>query len=325
MARIKYYYNTESCKYEKVRVTANDVLLNILGFLLISMVLAAGLVFLYYKFFPAPEVVLLKNENSELLARYENLNNRMEKINSALAILQERDIDTYRPITGSPVLPEAIRKQGVGGHKKFQNLVMSSSKNHDLIVGSASQLDEIRRKLVLQSLSYDEIISVAKKKEKMLASMPAIQPTKKGTTRFVSGFGYRLHPIIGRRKMHAGVDFAGPKGTPIYATADGVIKFTKNRWTGYGKQVEINHGFGYVTKYAHMQKYIVKKGQKVKRGELIGYLGNSGSSTGPHLHYEVIYNGKKVNPVHYFYHDVTEDEYEKLLELAEDESHQPLS
>jgi murein DD-endopeptidase MepM/ murein hydrolase activator NlpD len=175
----------------------------------------------------------------------------------------------------------------------------------------------LEKELYIQTKSYDDIVRLAKNKSKMLASIPAIQPlTNKELTRMASGFGMRIHPIYKLKRMHTGVDLAAPKGTPIYATGDGVVRFTKRNPGGYGNEIQIDHGFGYETKYAHLERFEVKPGQKVKRGEVIGFVGTSGSSTAPHLHYEVIHNGNKVNPVHYFFQDLNAEEYEKILELA---------
>jgi murein DD-endopeptidase MepM/ murein hydrolase activator NlpD len=191
-----------------------------------------------------------------------------------------------------------------------------------LIVSDYERIDKLKRQMYIQTRSYDEVIQLALNKVDMLASMPAIQPiTNKELSRLASGFGYRIHPIYKVKKMHWGIDFSAPRGTPIYATGDGVVKLAKNSYlkTGYGNQVEIDHGYGFVTKYAHMQKFVVKKGENVKRGQLIGYVGSSGGSTAPHVHYEIIKNGKKINPIQYII-NVSDEEYRILHELASREN-----
>jgi len=189
----------------------------------------------------------------------------------------------------------------------------------ELIVSAFQKVDQLKKKMYIQTKSYDEILDMAKNKSELLASIPAIQPiANEELTRLASGFGRRWHPIYKVKKMHWGCDFSAPRGTPVYATGDGVISRTvkSNRALGYGNFIEIDHGYGYETLYAHMHSFAVKRGQRVKRGELIGYVGNTGGSTAPHCHYEVIKDGKRINPVKYFFHDITDEEYNKLLELA---------
>lgn len=317
MARIKYYYDTESCKYERIKVSKGDMVINFLGFLFIGVIIAIGLIVVYFANFDSPKEALLKKENKELELKYDLLDKEVEQINQIMLALQERDDEIYRTIFEANPIPESVREAGVGGVNKYQSLLEEGLEREKLILGTFQKIDKLKKKMYIQSKSYDEILKMANDKAIMLASIPAIQPiSNKELRRLASGYGMRIHPIYKVRKMHTGVDFSAERGTPIYATGDGVVQRASYSLGGYGRQVEINHGYGYVTKYAHMSKFIVKKGQRVKRGEIIGYVGSTGTSVAPHLHYEVIKNNKKVNPVHYFFNDLTSEEYEEMLRIS---------
>ena len=200
---------------------------------------------------------------------------------------------------------------------RYDDIRNKNIDHEEIIVKLNESVDKLRRKVYIESKSHDEIVEVAQNKEKLFAAIPAIQPVpKKATVILASGFGIRIHPIYKVRKAHTGIDFAAPIGTPIYAAADGVIESLDISFTGYGKKIEINHGFGYKTRYAHMHAFTVRAGQRVKRGELIGFVGDTGISTAPHLHYEVFINGTQVNPIHYFFNDLNPAEYAKIIELA---------
>lgn len=321
MARIKYYYDTETCRYERIKKGKWDVFLNFLGFLSVSFILAIGIVLLYNMYFDSPKEAMLKKENEELRLYYEMLEKDISRLNEMLAVLQERDDNIYRIIFEADPIPSTIRQAGVGGTERYKDLLEKGLKREDLILSNLKKIDQLKKQMYIQTKSYDDIVRMASDKEKMWASIPAIQPiSNKELNRMASGFGLRMHPIYKVRKMHTGCDFSAPRGTPIYATGDGVISRVHSAYGGYGKQVEIDHGYGYVTKYAHLDKFNVKKGETVKRGEIIGYVGNTGSSTAPHLHYEVIKDDKKVNPMNFFFQDLNAEEYEKLLELASREN-----
>ena len=289
MARIKYYYDTESCKYERVKVSSWDIVTNLLGFLSVSLILAVGIFYAYSKYFESPEVALLRKENEELKIYYDLLTEEMDAANQMLANLQERDDYVYRVIFEADPIPSSIRTAGIGGTNRYKDLIDEDLEREDLIVETYSKIDKLKKQMYIQTKSYDEILELAENKEALYSALPAIQPvSNKELKRLSSGYGMRTDPILKVRKMHYGVDFSAPRGTPIYATGDGVVRRVSTTYGDYGKQVEIDHGFGYVTKYAHMDQYIVKKGQKVKRGEQIGMVGNTGKSTSPHCHYEVI-------------------------------------
>ena len=323
MARIKYIYNTETCQYERVSISAWDVALNLLGFLTVALIIAIGILLVFNRYFESPKEIVLRKENEELKLHYDILDHEMTDVQDMLQNLRERDDNVYRLIFEADPVPASIRTAGTGGTNKYKDLLNKDLIQEDLIVDDFNRLDKLKRQMYIQTKSYDEIIDLAMHKEEMLAAIPAIQPiNNKELTRLASGFGLRIHPIYKIKKMHTGLDFSAPRGTPIYATGAGKVKKAQNsyRKTGYGNQVEIDHGFGYVTKYAHMQMITVKKGQKIKRGDLIGYVGSTGGSTAPHCHYEIIKDGKKIDPIQYIIQDVTDEEYQKLLDLASREN-----
>ncbi|MCG8475463.1 MAG: M23 family metallopeptidase [Cytophagales bacterium] len=316
MARIKYYYDTDTCKYERVRVTKWDVFLNASGFLAVCLIFAFLIFFVAYNYFDSPKERVLLKENKELKQKYKILDDRMKEVDQILLALQERDDNVYRTIFEAEPIPTSIRSAGVGGVNRYKDLLAEDLEQEELIIKATERLDKLKQKMYIQTRSYDRLIELAKNKEKLWASIPAIQPvSNKELKRLSSGFGMRMHPILKRKIRHHGFDYSAPRGTPIYATGDGVVK--KLRRNGaYGIQVMIDHGYGYMTRYAHMQKYIVKRGQKVKRGQCIGYVGNTGRSTAPHLHYEVLKNNKPVNPINYIFQGITPEEYDELLKLA---------
>tara|TARA_B110000116_G_scaffold175891_1_gene152161 strand:- start:4053 stop:4889 length:837 start_codon:yes stop_codon:yes gene_type:complete len=270
---------------------------------------------MFFQFFDSPKEKRLKDEIYNLTSQYYVINNNMKQIEVVLDDIQQRDDNIYRTIFEADPIPNSIRKQGFGGvnrYKKFEGY-----SNSKIIINTTRKIDQLTKQLYLQSKSFDEIINLAKNKSEMLASIPAIQPvSNKNLSRMASGYGYRIHPIYKTRKLHTGMDFSAKTGTEIYATGDGVISKIRRSKRGYGNHVKINHGFGYETLYAHMSKYIVKRGQKVKRGEVIGYVGNTGTSVAPHLHYEVHKDKRRINPVNFYYNDLNPEEYEKMIEIS---------
>lgn len=317
MAKIKYYYDTETCKYERVKTRTSDVVLNALGILSLTVAMAVGLILLLSPYFESPRELVLKNDNKELEFYYDKLSKDVDNLTQVLANIENRDDNIYRKVLGAEPIDQTIREAGVGGAERHIDIRTKNFSHKDLVVSLHEKVDLLRRKLYIESRSQDEVVKLAENKEKLFAAIPAIQPvSNKQLMAVASGFGWRTHPIYKVRKMHTGIDFAAPIGTPIYATADGKVVEVDIKFSGYGKVVEIDHGFGYRTRYAHMHGFAVRAGQMVKRGDLIGYVGNTGLSTAPHLHYEVLINGNQVDPVHYFYNDLSPAEYEKVLELA---------
>lgn len=321
MARIKYYYDTETCKYERVKTKKSDVVLNALGIFSMTVVMAIGLLFLYSSYFESPKELILKNEVRELEFYYDKLNKDVELLSTILNNIENRDDNIYRVVLGAEPIEKSVRDAGIGGADRYADIREKSIAHSDLVIGLHEKVDKLRRKLYIESKSQDEVVKLAENKEKLFAAIPAIQPiANKQLIALASGFGPRIHPVYKMKKMHKGIDFAAEIGTPIYATADGTVAKVEVKFSGYGKMVEIDHGFGYRSRYAHMHDFAVRQGQSIKRGDLIGYVGHTGLSTAPHLHYEVMINGEHVDPVHYFFNDLTPAEYEKILELASREN-----
>lgn len=315
--KIKYYYDTETCKYERVRTKTSDIILNGLGLFFFTLVLASGIYLMFSTYFESPKELFLKNEVKELEYYYANLKKQVEELEAILQGLEHRDDNIYRVVLGAEPIDKSIRNAGVGGTVRYSDLLNKPIQHKDMILELSQRVDLLRRKIYIESKSQDEVVELAENKEKQFAATPAIQPiANKQLIALASGFGMRIHPVYKVKKMHTGIDFAAPIGTPIYATADGFVEEVTVQFSGYGKMITIEHGFGYQTRYAHMHEFAVRKGQKVKRGDLIGYVGNTGLSTAPHLHYEVLLNGVLINPVHYFYNDLSPAEYEKIIELA---------
>ena len=315
MARTKYRFNTKTLSYEKIELGWKQKLFRLSSFLVASAFL--GLIFyvLAAKYIDSPKEKLLKRENNQLKAQYNLLDKRMDQVADVLDDIQRRDDEIYRIIFEAEPIPREIRKAGFGGVNRYKKL--DGFKNSELIKESASKLDQITKQLYIQSKSYDEVAKMATNKEKMLASIPAIQPvSNKELKRMASGYGMRMHPIYKRRKKHTGMDFSAETGTEIYATGEGTVVHVEKSRRGYGNHVIIDHGYGYKTLYGHMSKFNVRRGEQIKRGQVIGYVGNTGTSVAPHLHYEVIKSGEKVNPINYYFNDLTPDEYEQMIEFA---------
>ncbi|MFO8054877.1 MAG: M23 family metallopeptidase [Bacteroidales bacterium] len=315
MAKTKYKLNSNTLRLEEVRTTWSDRI-KLLGWHTLSgLAFAIVAVVVVFMLFPSPRERMLERELEHSRLQYNVMNERLNQMEEVLVDLEHRDDNIYRVIFEAEPISKGERKAGYGGTDRYKDL--QGYENSELFVQTASRLDRISRRLYVQSKSFDDVIVMARKKEQMLESIPAIQPiNNKNLKRIASGFGYRIHPVYKTMRMHAGIDFTAPRGTPIYATGNGKITKPDEGMAGYGKHVVLDHGYGYKTVYAHMNKVIVRRGQHVKRGEIIGYVGNTGVSTGPHLHYEVRKNGKPVNPVHFFYNDLTPEEYEKVIEIS---------
>lgn len=315
MAKIKYKYNPHTLNYEKIQLTIKDKLKTIFTYVLVGLFFAGIILAFAYTFFDSPKELSLKRENTQLRKQFELLNRDMNQLSKVLHNIEKRDDNIYRQILETEPIPENVRKAGVGGVNRYSNL--EGYQYSELVINTNKRLDQIAKRMYVQSKSFDEVVKLAKNKEKMLASIPAIQPVpNKNLKRMASGFGYRMHPIYKVKKMHWGMDFSAPKGTKIFATGDGTVEDVIITRRGYGKHIVLNHGYGYKTLYGHMSKIMVKQGQKVKRGDVIGLVGNTGVSTGSHLHYEVIKDGKKINPANFYFNDLTPAEYDKMIELS---------
>ncbi|MDQ3050727.1 MAG: M23 family metallopeptidase [Bacteroidota bacterium] len=315
MPKAKYYFNTHSLKYEKVVIPWGKRILRILGFLATAIVFSVVIVAIAYAYLDSPKEKQLKREISQYTLQYELLQKRFDEVGLVLSDLQHRDDNIYRVIFEAEPIPSTVREAGFGGVDRYKSL--EGYENAELMISTSRKLDQLTKQLYVQSKSFDEIAELAKNKSQMLASIPAIQPiSNKDLTRMASGFGYRIHPIYKTTKMHEGMDFTAPVGTEIYASGNGVVKEIEYDSKGYGNHVIISHGFGYETLYGHMSKIKVRPGQKVNRGDVIGVVGSTGTSTAPHLHYEVIKQGNKINPINFFYNDLTAEEYEKMIEIS---------
>ena len=315
MGKNKYKYNPKTLDYELVSLTLTDRIKKILSFVITGLVFASMIIFIAYTFFDSPRETALRRENKQLQIQYSLLNQRLNNLENVLVDIQNRDDNIYRTIFEAEPIPDNIRKAGIGGANRYRDL--EGFEYSDVVVETTKQLDLIEKQLYIQSKSFDEVIEMAINKEEMLASIPAIQPiSNKNLKRMASGYGYRMHPIYKTRKLHTGMDFTAPTGTEIFATGNGIIKKVVRSRRGYGYHVVIDHGFGYQTLYAHMSKFNVIRGQRIRRGDVIGYVGSTGTSTAPHLHYEVHKDGKKINPINFYFNDLSPEEYDKMIEIS---------
>ncbi|MGB0849710.1 MAG: M23 family metallopeptidase [Bacteroidia bacterium] len=312
MSKAKFRFNKETLEYEKVSSNYLATLFKVLGFACIAAVIAIASYIFALK---GNDTNALEHQISEYEVQFKLLENKSLSMQKQLDQLAQMDDDVYREIFGADPIDSDIRKAGTGGVDKYVSL--NQLQNGNEIKKLHEKLDNMSAQYNVQEQSYNKLIKMAQNKSKMLASIPAIQPIpNKNLRRIASGYGYRVDPIYKTRKMHKGMDFTAPTGTKIYATGDAVVKKVVNKRWGYGKHVVLSHGYGYSTLYGHMSRINVRPGQKVKRGQLIGLVGSTGKSTGPHLHYEVHKNGRAVNPVGYFYNDLTSEQYEEMLKLS---------
>ncbi|MFA5555824.1 MAG: M23 family metallopeptidase [Flavobacteriaceae bacterium] len=321
MAKVKYYYDPENLAYKKIEPNrgrrAGYITLWLLSSALFGFI--AFWVLVNTSILDTPKDRIQKREIENLQFRYSLLNKKMEQIEDVLHDIAERDNNLYRVYFNADPIPFEQRKAGFGGVNRYKDL--EKFNNSELLINTSKRMDILTKELVIQSKSLDEIYNLAKSQEELLAAIPAIQPIKnEQLTRMASGYGYRNDPFTKIRKFHAGMDFTAKTGTPIYATGDGIVERADNRASGYGNHIVLKHGFGYKTLYAHLSKYNVKKGQRVKRGDIIGFVGSTGRSEAPHLHYEVHVNGKPVNPINFYYGNISAEEFEEISRLANQEN-----
>jgi len=319
MIKSKYYYDKESLSYKKIQTTKLGIIKTIGFYLAPIFILNILICFVILSFFTTPKELLLQKEIDQLRLEYKNIEKKIISSELTLQKLYKKDEDIYRMILEAEPISEDIRKAGYGGVDKYEKFEKFNST--DLLIDISKKTDQMIKKLSIQSKSFDDLIKLAKDHNDKIKCIPAIEPvSRKDYSRISSGFGYRIDPHYKIRKMHTGTDFAAPRGTPVYATGNGkVIKAESKSRGGYGKNIIIDHGYGYKTQYAHLNRLAVRLGQAVKRGELIGYVGSTGKSTSPHLHYEVRINDKKVNPIDYFYNDLTIEEYEEMRKMCSQE------
>jgi murein DD-endopeptidase MepM/ murein hydrolase activator NlpD len=311
----RYYFNTKSLSYEKVRLRPADIIKQGLWYLATGLVFAAITMIIAYNTFESPKEKQLSRELDQIKLQYDILNKRIDQSFMVLDDLQKRDDNIYRVIFEAEPIPTGVRRAGYGGSDRYA--MLQGYDNSELMLRTTQKLDFLSKQIVVQSKSYDEILKLVQNKANMLGAIPAIQPVStKDLKQMASGFGWRTDPIYKMPKFHAGMDFAAPIGTEVYATGDGVVQRADAQASGYGNHIRIDHGYGYMTLYGHLSRTKVRPGQKVKRGEVIGYVGNTGKSTGPHLHYEVMKNGEHQNPINYYFNDLTPDEYEAMLKIS---------
>lgn len=312
----KYVFNTKTLKFEKSVAGWGSRLIRFFAFICASLLFSLAISTVVYYFFDSPKEKILRTELNGLKNQYSLLTQEVNQMTKVLNSLQYRDANIYRVIFESEPISADVWEAGSGGVNKYRSL--EKYDNAEIMVDVSKRVDKLRKQMSIQSKSYDLIVDLIKGKEQMLASLPSIQPvSNQDLTRIASGFGTRIDPVYKVPKFHAGLDFTAPTGTEIYATGDGVVELVEFNYGGYGNQVVINHGYGYKTRYGHMSRFNVRQGQHVKRGEVVGFVGSTGKSTGPHLHYEVLKSEGPVNPIYFFYTDVTDAMFTKIVERSE--------
>ncbi|MBW6460506.1 MAG: M23 family metallopeptidase [Bacteroidales bacterium] len=314
--KAKYIFNHKTLSFEHARLTVRHIVLKVLSYLSTGVVFTMVILLASSYFFDSPKEKMLKRELRQYELQFKLMNDKLEQIQVVVNDMADRDDNIYRVIFESEPVPTEARRAGFGGTNRYKSY--EGYRNSDIVIETARKLDQITAKLYVQSRSFDEVSEMARNKSLLLASIPAIQPvSNKDLRRLSSYFGHRTDPFYKVLKFHEGVDFSAPTGTEIYATGDGVVYSSQRARAGYGNQIIIDHGFGFQTMYAHLQELKVRKGQRVKRGQVIGTVGNTGKSTSPHLHYEVWKNNRPVNPINYFFNDITPEQYEEMLILSQ--------
>lgn len=315
MKKIKYYYNTNTLRYEKLETPLRVKLLRVFGFIAAALVTAGIISYLAFQFIGSPQEKILQEQNRAMRDNYRELEDTLASIQQQMKELEKRDNDVYRAIFEANPIPDSARAKEL--EVKQEIAKVERIKDHQLVSSITATINNIKSRIMAQMKSYKEVDELVKNKEQLLAHTPAIQPvSNKDLNRIASGFGYRIDPVYKTTKFHAGLDFSAPQGTPIYATADGTVTIAGSTGNGYGNHVVINHGYGYETLYGHMVRVKSHNGQQVKRGEVIGWVGSTGKSTGPHCHYEVHKNGEKIDPIYFFYNDLSPEQFDLLLKKA---------
>ena len=316
----KYYYDTKSLSYKPIHKNMN-VAFSILKYIIVSSIMSFIFIIVLGTIIDSPKEKQLKREIAFLELQYQSIYEKVSNAQLVLDDIQKRDDNIYRMIFEVEPIDESIRKAGFGGANRYEKY--RGFKYSELIIEAKKKIDKLNKQLFIQSKSFDDVIQLANNKAAMLSCIPAIQPiSNKDLKRMASGYGYRIDPIYKTRKFHNGMDFSAPIGTPVYATGNGVIeKIKRSRAkTNYGNYILINHGYDYQSFYAHLDKILVSAGKQIKRGDLIGHVGNTGKSTAPHLHYEVRYKKRKINPANFYYNDLTPQEYEHMLFISSQEN-----
>jgi len=321
MSKVKYFYDPDTLSYRKIEVRKSRKYRNISLFLLGSFLFGLlGLtVLLNTNFINTPKELSLQREARNYELQFDLLNKKMEQVEHVLANIEDRDNNIYRLYFEANPIPDEQRNAGFGGVNRYKSL--EGFNNSEMISATTKRMDIIQKQMVVQSKSLDEITKLAAEKERLLAAIPAIQPiSNEDVTRMASGYGWRSDPFTKARKMHFGMDFTAPKGTPVYATGDGTVTRADSKSAGYGNHIRIDHGFGYISLYGHLSKYNVTSGRRVKRGDLIGFVGSTGRSEAPHLHYEIFKDDQRINPINFYYGSLTAEEFEDMLKTASQEN-----
>jgi murein DD-endopeptidase MepM/ murein hydrolase activator NlpD len=315
MPKSRYKFNPESLSFDKIRIGFRAVLMRALAFFVGSLLIAIVYYLIFAMFVDSPKEKSLMREIDQLTLQYDMIQREMANLEKVMGQLELTDDNLYRTIFEAEPIPQTLREGGVGGVNRYKEL--EGFNNSNVVIETTRRLDAIRKRVYVQSKSFDELISLAVKKEDMLKSIPAIMPiSNKDLTRVASGFGLRIHPYYKIVKFHAGMDFTAPTGTDIYVTGNGTVADVISSQRGLGNHIIIDHGFGITSIYAHLDRANVRRGQKVQRGDVIGFVGNTGMSLAPHLHYEIKLNGQNVDPVNYYFNDLTPAEYERMIEIA---------
>jgi len=315
MPPTKYKFNPDSLSFDKIRLGIKTLLLRFLAYFVGSLIFALIYWVIFASFFDSPKEKALKREVEQMTIQYDLIHREMSNVESVLEDLQKTDDNLYRTIFEAEPIPSQQREVGIGGVNRYEAL--EGYNNSNLVIETATRLDKIRKKVYVQSKSFDQLIILARNKEEMLKSLPAIIPiSNKDLTRTASGYGWRIHPYYKISKFHYGMDFTAPFGTDVYATGNGTVVDIQSSQRGLGKHIVIDHGFGYTSIYAHLSNFNVRVGQKIQRGDIIGYVGSTGMSVANHLHYEIKLNGVNVDPVNYYFEDLNSAEYEKMIEIA---------
>jgi murein DD-endopeptidase MepM/ murein hydrolase activator NlpD len=315
MPKSRYKFNPESLSFDKIRLGVGAMLLRGLAYFVGSLLVALVYYLIFAIFVDSPKEKTLLREIDQLTLQYDLIHREMNNLEKVIGQLQETDDNLYRTVFEAEPIPATLREGGVGGINRYKEL--EGFDNSSIVIETTKELDRIRKKVYIQSKSFDDLITLAMRKEEMLRSIPAILPiSDKDLTRTASGYGLRIHPIYKIIKFHAGMDFTAPSGTDVYVTGDGTVASVISAKRGLGNHIIINHGYGYASIYAHLSQFNVRAGQKVRRGDVIGFVGSTGTSVAPHLHYEIKLNGANVDPVNYYFNDLTPEEYERMIEIA---------
>ncbi|WP_103071545.1 M23 family metallopeptidase [Aquimarina sediminis] len=317
MSKVKYYYDSDTLSYRRIEQKKGRkfgiAALGVIGAFLAGFILL--LIYLNIPQLETPKEKAYKRELENMQLQYDLMNKRLDRDENILREIAERDDNIYRLYFGANPIPEELRNAGFGGVNRYKNL--EGFNNSDIIIESSERIDKLTKQIVVQSKSLDEIAALAEQKEELLATIPAIQPIQNSDLkRMASGYGWRSDPFTKARKFHYGMDFSANTGTPVYASGTGVVTRADANSSGYGKHIRIDHGFNYVSLYAHLSKYNVEKGQKVNRGDVIGYVGSTGRSVAPHLHYEIFKDGERINPRNFYYGSLTSEEFSEMLKAS---------